>query len=268
MTDRSFIDQLADTWGHLSRLVHDLDPAGWDAPTECPGWDVRAHVAHVAGTEATLLGRPSPPAAAPATHVRNPIGEHNEAWVEHWRGRPTNELVAELDTVTAARLEALRAMSDAELERPGWSPVGEVPYAAFMGIRVMDCWVHEQDIRQATGRPWRLDGPAAAAAVDRLLSSLGYVVGKRVRPPEGSVVAVHLPPPVTRDVVLAISDGRAVPAADGSVPTAAVELGGDVFVRLAAGRLAGDAALAAGLVRVDGDRALGERLVTNLAHIP
>lgn len=268
VTDRSFIDQLADTWGHLSSLSHALGEEEWSRPTDCPGWDVRAHVAHVAGTEATLLGRPAPPAAAPAPHVRNPIGESNEAWVEHWRERPADELVAALDEITAARLDALRAMTDDQLDAPGWSPIGEAPYSTFMGIRVMDCWVHEQDIRQATGRPWRLDGPAAPASLDRLLSSLGYVIGKRVAPEEGSVVAVRVEGPLRRDVVLAIRGGRAVPAGDGAVPGVVVAAPGEVFVRLAAGRLAGRDALAGGLVRLDGDRGVAERVVTSLAHLP
>lgn len=270
MTDRSFIDCLDDTWAHLSSLAHDLDEREWHAPTECPGWDVAAHVAHVAGTEASLLGRPAPPQPAPGPHVRNQLGEMNEAWVQHWGRRPTGELVADLDEVTAARLAALRAMSDEDLERPGWSPIGEVPYATFMGVRVMDCWVHEQDIRQATGRPWRFDGPAAPAAVDRLMSSLGFVIGKRVAPGEGCSVALVVTvggrPP--HEVAYTISGGRAVPAGPGIEPAARVELPGEVWVRLATGRLAGEDALAAGLVGLGGDRSIGERLVTNLAHIP
>ena len=270
MTDRSCIDCLEDTWAHLSSLTHALDQREWHAPTECPGWDVAAHVAHVAGTEATLLGRPAPPPVPPGSHVRNRLGEMNEAWVQHWRQRPTSELVAELDEVTAARLAALRSMSDEELERPGWSPIGEVPYVTFMGVRVMDCWVHEQDIRQATGRPWRFDGPAAPAAIERLMSSLGFVVGKRVAPGEGRSVAlvVSVDGQPTREAAYTIRGGRAVPADPGTDPDARVELSGQVWVRLAAGRLTGGDALAAGLVHLDGDRSIGERIVTNLAHIP
>jgi uncharacterized protein (TIGR03083 family) len=270
MTDRSFIDCLADTWAHLSSLVNGFDDREWHAPTECPGWDVAAHVAHVAGTEATLLGRPAPPPAPPGPHVRNQLGEMNEAWVQHWRGRPTLELVAELEEVTAARLAALRSMSDEELERPGWSPIGEVPYATFMGVRVMDCWVHEQDIRQATGRPWRFDGPAAPVAIDRLMSSLGFVIGKRVAPGEGRSVAlvVGVEGQPLREAVYTVTAGRAVPAEPGTEPVAVVEMTGEGWVRVAAGRLPGRDALATGLARMVGDRSIGERLVDNLAHIP
>ncbi|MHB1930270.1 MAG: maleylpyruvate isomerase family mycothiol-dependent enzyme, partial [Acidimicrobiales bacterium] len=196
MTDRSFVDQLADTWAALASLGRELGPGEWSRPTECPGWEVRDHYAHVVGTESSLLGRPPPPSAPAAPHVRNPLGEMNEAWVAHWRPLPVGELLAQLEAVTSARLGALRAMTDEELDKPGWSPVGEVPYATFMGIRVLDCWVHEQDARQATGRPWRFEGPGAPASLDRLLSSLGYVVGKKVGPPEGTVVRLRIPGPL------------------------------------------------------------------------
>ncbi len=267
MTDRSFIDQLADTWGHLSSLCHELGEQEWHAPTECPGWDVRDQVAHVVGTEAFLLGRSLPPPASPAAHVRNALGESNEAWAEHWRHRPIAELVAELDEVTAARLGALRAMTDEELDRPGWSPVGEAPYATFMAIRVMDCWVHEQDIRQATGRPWRFDSPAAPCALDRLLSAIGFVVGKRVAPPEGTVVTLAVLGAVPREVTVVVRGGRAVPAGGAAAGTR-VAMAGEAFVRLAAGRLDPDKALEEGLVHLDGDLSVGRALVANLAHLP
>lgn len=262
-TDRAFIEQLADTWGALVALGRELAPEEWDAATECPGWAVRDHFAHVAGTEASLLGRPAPPAAPAAPHVRNPLGEMNEAWVVHWRVRPVGDLLAELESVTAERLAAMRAMSDEELEKPGWSPVGEVAYAAFMSIRVMDCWVHEQDVRQATGRPWRLDSPAAAASLDRLLGSLGYVVGKRVAPPEGTVVAVAAGP---RERRLAVRDGRAGPAPADAEPTVGLTMPAETFVRLATGRAARPAV--ALTVVIDGDPVLGQAVLANLATIP
>ncbi len=270
MADRRFIDDLADTWSALAALGRQLEPGEWELPTECPGWQVRDHYAHVVGTESTLLGRPSPPAGPAASHVRNQLGELNEAWVEHWRSRPLEDLQGELAAVTAHRLSSLAAMTDEQLDKPGWSPVGEVPYATFMGIRVMDCWIHEQDVRQATGRRWRLEGPVAATSLDRLLSSLGYVVGKRVAPAEGTVVRVRVTGPPGRDVTLVVRAGRAVPlhttavTAGGPAPAVTLFMPADIYVRLAAGRLRP----AGAPVQMEGDRELGDAIVANLAHVP
>ena len=56
ITDRRFMDDLADTWSALAALGRQLEPAEWELPTECPGWQVRDHCAHVVGTESALLG--------------------------------------------------------------------------------------------------------------------------------------------------------------------------------------------------------------------
>jgi hypothetical protein len=35
-----------------------------------------------------------------------------------------------------------------------------------MHIRIFDCWVHEQDMRRATGRPGHLTGPVVHTTSD------------------------------------------------------------------------------------------------------
>ncbi len=271
MQDRAFIDQLADTWWATAELGEVLAAQEWDAPTECPGWSVKDHLSHMVGTELMLLGLPSPPAAAAASHIRNPLGEMNEAWVEERRSRPAPEVLAEWRSAVSRRLDALRAMSSADLSVPTPSPIGQVPYSEFMSVRVMDCWVHEQDMRQATGRPWRLEGPAAPAALQRLDGSFAYVVGKRVAPQEGTRLALEVHGPLARVLAVAVEGGRAVPAEVGIAGErldARIGVDARTYVRLVTGRLAGDAALEGGLVALEGDRRLGEAVIRSLAVVP
>ena len=61
-----------------------------------------------------------------------------------------------------------------------------------MNVRVMDSWVHEQDVRVATGRPGHDSGPAAQLSLDRLCSAMPFVVGKQARAPEGASVRFDL----------------------------------------------------------------------------
>ena len=49
----------------------------------------------------------------------------------------------------------------------GFTPAGQDTYGRFMRIRVFDQWMHEQDIRDAVGRPGGEDGPAAEAGARR-----------------------------------------------------------------------------------------------------
>jgi len=244
----------------------ELDAGEWDLPTDCPGWTVRDQFSHLIGTESILLGRSSPPPAPTALpYVKNPIGELNEAWVEERRGWPSTQVLAEFEEVTAARLAALRAMSDEQLAVVGPSPIGQVPYATFMDVRVMDCWVHEQDIRRAVGRPGGLAGPAAEAALRRLTSSLGFVVGKRVSPPEGTSVVVELSGPVTRTVAVTVTGGRAVAGDPPASPSVTIATDGETYACLANGRWTGAQAVERGRLSFVGDAALGRLVVDNLA---
>lgn len=283
MTVPAVVDQLADTWQRTADLCATFADAEWERPTDCPGWTVRDQLAHLVGTESMLLGRSTPPAppVVPA-HVRNAIGEINEAWVAHFRSRPAAEVLAAFREVTTLRLERLRAMDEAAWMAETPSPIGVVPYRTFMEVRVLDCWLHEQDIRRAVGRPGGLEGPAAEAAIDRLLQTLGYVVGKRTAPPDGTIVRVELTGPVMRTVAVQMRDGRAerIDAGDGSGtdgerPTGTtagigaadttLRMDSETFACLCAGRWRAEDVVAAGRAVVAGDVALGRRVLENLA---
>ena len=262
-------DQLASVWASLRELGATLDDADWGRGTPCPGWPVSAQYAHVIGTESSLLGRPNPDIdAGSPEHVRNPIGGFNEVWVVALADRPRAEVLALFDEVTAARLEALRAMGEEEFSKESWTPAGQADYRRFMQIRVFDCWVHEQDIRDAVGRPGGDGGPVAEQAVDEIVRAAGYLVGKKAGAPAGSSVRIELTGPVARRVDVSVADGRArvVEALDGD-PTATVTLGSNAFTRLACGRVA-PADVAGGAFggwTADGDSGLAQRVVDTLA---
>jgi uncharacterized protein (TIGR03083 family) len=169
-------------------------------------------------------------------------------------------------------------MTDEELAADTPSPVGMVPYATFMEVRIMDCWTHEQDIRRAIGRPGHLEGAAPETAIGRLVSSLGYVVGKRVGPPEGSTVVLDLTGQRAgqlagqlaghRTLAVGMRDGRARPTDPPADPTVRITTDPETYACLAAGRWTADHAVAAGRVTFTGDEALGRRVVDNLSIVP
>jgi len=269
--DEPVVGILAEEWGAIAALLDGLEPAEWELPSECPGWTVRDVVAHMVGTERSLLGDPEPqrPSPAPA-HVRNPVGAGNEAWVAARRSTPGAEVGEEFQAVTERRLSALRAWPPERFAEPGPSPVGVVPYREFMNVRVMDCWVHEQDIRVATGRPGHDDGPAARLSLDRLTSGLPFVVGKQAAAPEGTWVRFEVRGPLARRVDIVVRDGRAAMeqrgASDGA-PDVTLDMDTDTFWRLTCGRMNGEAARYAGLVAVDGDGDVGDRVLGAMAFM-
>jgi uncharacterized protein (TIGR03083 family) len=142
-----------------------------------------------------------------------------------------------------------------------------------MDVRIMDCWTHEQDIRRALGRPGHLEGAAPKAAIDRFVSSFGYVVGKRVGPPDGSTVVLELAgagggAPDARRVAMVMSDGRARSIDPPADPTVRITIDPEAYACLAAGRWTADRAVASGRVAFVGDEALGRRVVGSLSITP
>jgi uncharacterized protein (TIGR03083 family) len=260
--------QLVEVWDALGSLGAELGDADWASATSCPGWPVSAHYAHVIGTESMLLGRPEPELDSPgAEHVRNDIAVFNEKWITALQGESRADVLGRLAEVTAARKEALEAMTDADFSAPSWTPVGQADYRRFMQVRVFDCWVHEQDVRHAVGRPGHEEGPPAEQSVDEIVRAIGFIVGKKAGAPEGSSVWIELTGPLRRDIRVAVSGGRArvVEAIEGA-PSASLALSSTAFTRLACGRTDPKSVIDGefGGVKMAGDAALGRRVISSL----
>jgi uncharacterized protein (TIGR03083 family) len=264
MTPVDTIDKLESIWRSVSALGAALDEREWKLPTDLAGWTVQDNLAHLIGTERVLHGLPA--AAMPADmgdHVKNPIGQFNEAEVEARRGRSGAEVLAEWDALVERRVETLRTADDGYFAKEMATPTGPGTMADFLHIRVLDCWIHEQDMRRAVGRPGHLDGPAAEHTVDRLLRTVPIVIGKRAATPEGRAVIIDIAGDVHRHVVCEVVDGRAkivdIPSTE---PLATITLDAETFVVLATGRCT--AAAVAARIDLAGDQSLGQRVVDNL----
>ncbi len=259
-------------WTAIAELCAELDEAEWAAPTDCPGWSVQDNVSHMIGTERMLLGDPAPEIdVGEASHVRNEIGRINELWIAERRPWAPAEVLAEFREVTAARLEALAAMTQEDFDAESWTPAGTDTYGRFMRIRTLDCWVHEQDIRGAVGRPGHRDGPVVEVTLDEFAFAVGFAVAKLGRAPDGARVLIELTGPAARNwrVQVAERRGRLVESFDGDAgPTITLRTGAHTYTRLAGGRIAGEVALSAGLVSLEGDTEAAERILAGLGYMP
>ncbi len=257
---------LADEWAVLNDLLEGLDDAAWALPA-LPGWTVHDVVSHLIGGERMLLGhdRPAPPDEVDlGDHIRNDIARMNEAWIVALRHQTPAAMRADFRSVTDERLAALRSMSVEEFDAPSWTPTGKGTYGRFMQIRVFDFWMHEQDIRAATGMAGHEDGPVAEESLSEVVGALGYIVGKRAGAPEGSSVTFILTGPLEQSLHVAV-DGRAAVVDElPGAPTTELALGSSLFLRLAGGRVDPETVLEQ--VRISGDAELGRRVATNLAY--
>ncbi len=252
----------------VEALAAGLDAGDWHRPTALPGWNVQANIAHIIGTEEMLAGRAAPEPdddLGALAHIRNDIGKANEAWVVAMAGATPAEVRAQLRATIADRTATLQAMTQEEWDAEGFTPAGMDTFGRFMRIRVFDCWMHEQDVRDAVERPGHLDGPAVEVALDELVTAMGFVVGKRAGAPDGARVTFALTGDAGRDVHVHV-DGRAAVVEEHDEP-ASVVVTTDVhtFSRLAGGRARWES-IDQSLVDVDGDVVLGNQILAALNY--
>ncbi len=260
-------EALEETWSSIDRTLQPRDEDAYNAATPCPGWSVRDVLSHLVGFELLLQGGPVPAHEGPwPSHVKNPIGEINEAFVQAYRNTPGDELLDLFRRTSAASLERLRGLSEEEWEKVGWSPEGERPYYRFQETRVLDSWIHLQDIRDALLEPADDHGPGEEIVVNRFEAVLPYVLAKKAHAPDGTVVRINLSGRLARTVVLEVENGRAkaletsdrVPNLELTTPVA-------IFWRRAAGRISADSFLRASATDIRGDEKLALALAEGLA---
>lgn len=217
------IEAYRQTLTSFAAVCDGLSEADWDAPTSCPGWAARDHLAHVvhhedylSGSEHPLGGAGSgdtapglsatptgqavvpvrPEGAGTPEHVTNDFGAWNEEGIRALREREPADLVAELRGLIELR-SAQMYDPDLTLETPVRSVMGEMlEFGPLLALRLSDVWNHEQDLREVVNRPGSLDSPGASQFVTFVLDSLPRVVVRRVRPEPGTVVILESTGPV------------------------------------------------------------------------
>jgi uncharacterized protein (TIGR03083 family) len=270
MDDRAELAGYVEVWwqavNDLLDLLEELPEEEWSMPTDLPGWDVRACAAHTAHLEGILAGNPEETAeVGEPPHVAGLMGLYTEIGVVNRRDASTDAILGELREVTTKRHTALLTDPPTDGDARPETIFAGVPWSwrTLLRNRPLDVWMHEQDIRRATGRPGNLDGAAARHTAEYLAESLGYVLGKKVGAPAGTSLVLEMAgsAPVAFEVDEA-GRGRSIPPpAD---PTVTLRMDRESFIRLAGGRCAAEP----GRVSVDGDQELGARLLAGLAVTP
>ncbi|MGF1430355.1 maleylpyruvate isomerase family mycothiol-dependent enzyme [Kitasatospora sp. LaBMicrA B282] len=276
MTDNQAVQAYTDAWTHsiesIAELLAALPGDSWNRPTDCPGWSVRDVVSHVIAVESELLGDPRPIHSLPSDlrHIKDEVSRYLELPVDKRRCHTAPEMTSELEYVIIRRARALRNATtgpDDQVRFPAGPYSFELPYERLLRMRVLDVWVHEQDLRRAVGLPGNLDSPAAQITRDLLLAGLPKVVAKLAGAPAGSVVAFDVTGPLEFLRTVRVDEGGR-----GSIDSQ-VSLGPDVqfgmdwetWLRLACGRVRAEG-LPAGALRIDGDQELAQRVLANFAQ--
>ena len=264
------IDALEETWAHTARTLLGRNERDFDALTACPGWSVRDVVNHITGTELFLMGARVPDITGPwPEHVKNALGETNEAFVVSRRHLSVEEVLDDFRNATGATLARLRKISPEDWLNDSWGPEGKRPLHQFQESRVLDSWIHLQDIHDAVLEPTDDHGLGEEIVINRFEATLPYVWGKLVAAPEGSLLRVNLAGRLGRSIQVQVRNGRGeAVAALKDVPRVELSTAVALFWRRMAGRINAEAFIGASATDVRGDRELAQRLAAALNVLP
>jgi len=264
------ISALDDTWSAIEATLRGRDERAFDALTPCPGWNVRDVVNHLTGVSLLMAGEAAPELTGPMpSYVKNPLGELNEAFVASRRHCSGSEVLDDFIEATSASLASLRTLSDADWEERGWSPEGERSVAYAQESRIVDSWIHLQDIRDALLEPADDHGAGEDVVLNRFEAVLPYLWAKRAQAPEGALLQVNLTGRLGRTILVQVAGGRGVGLqVSGDRPL--VELSTDValYWRRCAGRISAEAFVRASATDVRGEVRLAQRLADTMVVLP
>ena len=270
MTDQDRLSGYIDVWwqaiNDFTTLLEQVPAEQWSTPTDLAGWDVHAVASHVAHLEGILAGAPEETieVGEPA-HVRGLMGLYTEQGVLARRDRSPDELINEIRSAATSRHTALLADPPTDATALPSRIFGGVPWdwQTLLRNRPLDIWMHEQDVRRAVGIAGGLDTAPAQHTADYLAESFGFVLGKKVGAPAGTIAVLAVAG--SDPVAYTVNDqgrGERLPEVPAD-PTVRLEMDRDSFICLAGGRCT-----APGAVTIHGDQSLGDEIVANLATTP
>ncbi|KQZ68660.1 MULTISPECIES: maleylpyruvate isomerase N-terminal domain-containing protein [unclassified Nocardioides] len=268
MTDEQRLAGYVEAWwqaiGDFTTLLEELDEVDWKQATDLPGWNVQDVAAHTAHLEAILAGAPEETIdIGEPEHVTGLMGLYTEQGVVARRDRTPDALIDEIRQSTTKRRTELLADPPTDGKAKPSLVFGGVPWDwnTLLRNRPLDVWMHEQDVRRATGRPGDMDTSPARHTTDYMLEALPIIVGKRVAPATGTTVVIDVAGSEEKAVSVG-DDGRASVVDVPWNPTSRITMGREAFIVMAGGRRTPEG------IELHGDAALGQAVVDAFRTTP
>ena len=254
----------------LLALLGELTAGDWSQATVCPGWtvkDVTAHLLHddlrrLASMRDGHQGR-RPAAGEPLAAFLDRV---NQEWVVAARDLSTRQLV-ELLTGTGEQVAAMwRALDpDADGVSVSWAGLDPAPIWLDAARELSEYWTHQQQLRDATGRPGLADRELMAAVLDTFLRALPFTLRDTVAE-AGTQLRVEVTGAAPMRWVATRRDrGWFLDRGGAGRPAATLEVDGDTLWRVCTRNITPEDAR--GRVRVAGDRRLAEQALRMVSII-
>lgn len=253
-------------------LLRSLGPADWQRPTVCPGWRVHDVVAHVVHDYIRKLSgtRDQHPAPGPASGETLPgfLDRVNQEFVEvaaRWSSRVLVDLFAHLGPQLDELWTSLNL--DQTGEAVSWAAPGvAAPVWLDVAREYTEYWVHQQQVRDAVGRPGADGERLTGAVTDTFLRAVPQAL-RHLSPPPGACLHIQVTGPgggswtIQRQQI-----GWAVDRGSPTGPAAAlVQLSSESLWRVAIRGITVEAAREQ--ASISGDQALGSAVLTLVAII-
>ncbi len=167
----------------LIALLSGLAPADWDKPTACAGWSVKDVAAHLLGgslgrAAATRPTSPTPtnPASQTFEEIVAEIDRSNAEWISAARRINPELLIAYIKMADQHMLTYFRSLEPFAAAPIPVTWAGEKASQAWFDIarEYTEKWLHQQHIREATGRPLLNTHHWLFPVLDTFLRALPY----------------------------------------------------------------------------------------------
>jgi uncharacterized protein (TIGR03083 family) len=246
----------------LLDLLGELDAGDWDRATVCPGWTVKDVTAHLLHDDLRRLASmrdghqgPRPAAGEPLAAFLDRV---NQEWVAAARDLSIRQLV-ELLTGTGEQVAAMwRAMDpDAQGAPVSWAGLEPAPAWLDAARELSEYWTHQQQLRDATGRPGLAGAELLAAVLDTFLRALPFTL-RDTETEAGTQLQVDVTGAAPMRWVATRQDrGWFLDRGVAGRPAATLEIDGDTLWRVCTRNITPEDAR--DRVRVAGDRRLAEQ---------
>jgi len=167
---------------HLLQLLRGLRPEDWDKPTAAPGWTVRDVTCHLLDTELRKLSLARDRHAPERPDIRSNedlvafIDSLNAAGVASYRGLSAPVLISLMEVASAesaryhSHLDPLALAAFAV----SWAGEDSSPNWFDTARELTERWHHQQQIRDAVGRPGIMTRELYGPVVDCFMRALPY----------------------------------------------------------------------------------------------
>lgn len=258
---------------HLLDLLRALRTDEWSLPTLAPAWTVKDVTAHLLDTQLRRLAlcrdRHFPPGDPPRTpaEVAALVNRLNAEGVAYYARLSPDVLVALMEVASrgnAAYLQSLDPFADAPFA-VSWA--GETTSANWFDVarELTERWHHQQQIREATGRPGIMTPRLYGPVLDTFMRGLPHAY-RAVEAADGDTVRFDVTGDCGGSWWLHRANGawRLLAAEDGRV-VARTPIPQEIAWRIFTKGIGRDAARAA--VTVEGDTALGAHVLEMVAIV-